>query len=147
MADALVHDAEAEAVARGRGAIARERRDTLHRARLGLHSALGGRAAHTFAERSVLPRDGQGGEEVLVELLLTVDVAEEVAEQLRREVVVEREARTVGSAASSYGFGVVSENIGWGGTAGVWVGLCGAALLLTLASAKKWRSYFKNERV
>ncbi|MDO4396981.1 MAG: MFS transporter [Oscillospiraceae bacterium] len=53
----------------------------------------------------------------------------------------------VGSAASSYGFGVVSENIGWGGTAGVWVGLCGAALLLTAASAKKWRSYFKNERV
>lgn len=56
-------------------------------------------------------------------------------------------AAYVGSAASSYGFGVVSEKIGWGGTAGVWVGLCFAALLLTLASAGKWRGFFKNERV
>lgn len=53
----------------------------------------------------------------------------------------------VGSAASSYGFGVVSEKIGWGGTAAVWLALCLTALLLTVLSAKKWRKYFKNECV
>ncbi len=52
----------------------------------------------------------------------------------------------VGSAASSYGFGVVSEKIGWGKTAGVWLGLCFTALLLTALSSKKWKRFF-NERV
>ncbi len=50
----------------------------------------------------------------------------------------------VGCAAASYGFGVISDKIGWTGTAAVWVGLCVAALILTAIAAPKWKKFVSS---
>lgn len=50
----------------------------------------------------------------------------------------------VGCAAASYGFGVISDRIGWTGTAVVWLGLCIVALLLTVAASPKWTKFIKS---
>ena len=57
----------------------------------------------------------------------------------------------IGSASSSYGFGIVSENIGWNGTIFVWLGLNVLALAAAAFSIHRWtnykRSLVKNECV
>ena len=93
---ALVHDAETEHIARGSSQITRKRGHPLHSARFGMHIALGGRVAHTFAQRAVLASYGQGGVQVAVDVIVVVSIAQQTAYGLGREIVVERQARPVG---------------------------------------------------
>lgn len=47
----------------------------------------------------------------------------------------------IGYAAASYGFGVISDKIGWNGSVFVWLGLLAATLLITLCASDKWRKF------
>ena len=51
----------------------------------------------------------------------------------------------VGCAASSYGFGVISDKIGWIGTVGVWLALGAAALVVTLISSGRWKKFIDTQ--
>lgn len=97
VADALVHDAETEHVARGCDAVARKGADAFHGAGLGFHVALGCGAAHAFAKCSVLSGYGEGGEKVAIDVAVTIGEAEQADEKLGGEIVIEREARTIGN--------------------------------------------------
>lgn len=52
----------------------------------------------------------------------------------------------IGCAAATYGFGIISDNIGWNGTVIVWIVIDIIALLFTSLNIKKWNR-FKNERI
>lgn len=47
----------------------------------------------------------------------------------------------IGYAAASYGFGVISDKIGWNGSVFVWLGLLVATLLITLCACGKWNKF------
>ncbi len=47
----------------------------------------------------------------------------------------------VGCAAATYGFGVISDKIGWNGSIFVWIGLAVTALLVTLSASGKWKKF------
>lgn len=47
----------------------------------------------------------------------------------------------VGCAIASYGFGVISDKIGWNGSVFVWLGLVLATLLITLCASDKWKKF------
>ena len=47
----------------------------------------------------------------------------------------------VGYAIASYGFGVISDKIGWTGSVFVWLGLVIATLLITLCASGKWKKF------
>ncbi len=49
-----------------------------------------------------------------------------------------------GCAAASYGFGVISDNIGWNGTILVWLGLAALAFVITAIPLKKWNKFIKT---
>ncbi len=51
----------------------------------------------------------------------------------------------VGCAAASYGFGVISDMIGWNGTIIVWLALDAFAMLVTLLATGKWKKFIKGE--
>ncbi len=51
----------------------------------------------------------------------------------------------VGCAAASYGFGVISDMIGWNGTIIVWLVLDVLAMLITFSATGKWKRFIKNE--
>lgn len=53
----------------------------------------------------------------------------------------------IGCAAATYGFGIISDNIGWNGTVIVWIVIDVIALLFTTANIKKWNRFKKNERL
>ena len=44
----------------------------------------------------------------------------------------------VGSAVSTYGFAVISEQSGWNTTIGMWIAIAALGTVLCFASAKKW---------
>ena len=96
MANALVHDAEAQRVAVGSSAVSRERAHAFHRARFGSHIVLCCRALHAFAQRAVDTCHGQGGQQVAVDGVVGVSVAQQAAQQLRCDVIIKRESRAVG---------------------------------------------------
>lgn len=50
----------------------------------------------------------------------------------------------VGCATASYGFGVISDKIGWNGSVFVWIGLTGVATLITLVASRKWKKFKAN---
>ncbi len=54
-------------------------------------------------------------------------------------------AAYVGSAISSYGFGLLSERFGWGFTVISWIVLGLSAIVLLLLSVKKWNRFRKGE--
>ena len=47
----------------------------------------------------------------------------------------------VGCAAATYGFGVISDKIGWNGSIFVWIGLMISALVITLSASGKWKKF------
>lgn len=47
----------------------------------------------------------------------------------------------VGCAVASYGFGVISDKIGWNGSVFVWIGLVISTLLVTLYASAKWKEF------
>lgn len=47
----------------------------------------------------------------------------------------------IGYASASYGFGVISDKIGWNGSVFVWLGLLAATLLITLCALGKWKKF------
>ena len=47
----------------------------------------------------------------------------------------------IGYAVASYGFGVVSDKIGWNGSVFVWLGLLAVTLLITLCASVKWKKF------
>ena len=47
----------------------------------------------------------------------------------------------VGCAAATYGFGVISDKIGWNGSIFVWIGLVITAMLITLSASGKWKKF------
>lgn len=47
----------------------------------------------------------------------------------------------VGCAAATYGFGVISDKIGWNGSIFVWIGLVVTAMLITLFASGKWKRF------
>ena len=47
----------------------------------------------------------------------------------------------VGCAIASYGFGVISDKIGWNGSVFVWLTLVIAILLITLCASGKWKKF------
>ena len=51
----------------------------------------------------------------------------------------------VGCAIASYGFGVISDKIGWNGTIIVWLALDAFAMLVTFLATNKWKKYIKGE--
>jgi OPA family glycerol-3-phosphate transporter-like MFS transporter len=51
----------------------------------------------------------------------------------------------VGCAAASYGFGVISDKIGWNGTIIVWLVLDAVGMLITLLATGKWKRFIKGE--
>lgn len=51
----------------------------------------------------------------------------------------------VGCAAASYGFGVISDKIGWNGTIVVWLVLDAVGMLITLLATGKWKRFIKGE--
>ena len=73
-----------------------KRLDTRHRACLGPHIAIGRRATKPLAERAVASGDGQRGKQGLVGLRVMVVEAQEVDEEVGRDIIVEREATTIG---------------------------------------------------
>lgn len=50
----------------------------------------------------------------------------------------------VGCAAASYGFGVISDKIGWNGTVVVWLAIDIAAVIFTTLASLKWRKFIKK---
>lgn len=46
-----------------------------------------------------------------------------------------------GYAIAAYGFGVISDKIGWNGSVFVWIGLVIATLLITLCASGKWKKF------
>lgn len=50
-------------------------------------------------------------------------------------------ATYVGSSLSTYGFGAVAEACGWMPVVGIWIGICGAGMVLMLAVKKKWARF------
>ncbi|MEE1503195.1 MAG: MFS transporter [Acutalibacteraceae bacterium] len=53
----------------------------------------------------------------------------------------------VGCAAATYGFGVISDKIGWNGSIFVWIGLAITALLVTLSASGKWKRFKESTTV
>jgi len=53
----------------------------------------------------------------------------------------------VGCAAATYGFGVISDKIGWNGSIFVWIGLTIAALLVSLSASGKWKRFKESTTV
>jgi OPA family glycerol-3-phosphate transporter-like MFS transporter len=51
----------------------------------------------------------------------------------------------IGCAAATYGFGIISDNIGWNGTVIVWIVIDIIALLFTTLNIKKWNRFKQNE--
>jgi OPA family glycerol-3-phosphate transporter-like MFS transporter len=51
----------------------------------------------------------------------------------------------IGCAAATYGFGIISDNIGWNGTVIVWIVIDIIALLFTASNIKKWNRFKQNE--
>lgn len=47
----------------------------------------------------------------------------------------------IGCAIASYGFGVISDKIGWNGSVFIWLGLVIATLLITLCASGKWKKF------
>lgn len=47
----------------------------------------------------------------------------------------------IGCAAATYGFGIISDNIGWNGTVVVWIVIDLIALLFTSLNIKKWNRF------
>ena len=93
---ALVHDAEAEAVAVGCRGVAGQCAHAVQGARLGLHVAVGRAALHAVFQGAVLTGDGQGGDEVGIDFLMVPDVAQQGYYLVGRGIVVERQSRAVG---------------------------------------------------
>lgn len=50
----------------------------------------------------------------------------------------------VGCAAASYGFGVISDNIGWNGTIFVWLGMAVLAAIITAIPLRKWKKFISG---
>ena len=50
----------------------------------------------------------------------------------------------VGCAAASYGFGVISDAIGWNGTILVWLGMALVAALITAIPLRKWKKFIQG---
>ena len=46
-----------------------------------------------------------------------------------------------GCAAASYGFGIISDRIGWNGTVFVWIGLAVITFLITLGATGRWKKF------
>ena len=76
--------------------VAAEGADAFHGAGFGAHVPIGCASAHTAAERAVLAGDGERGQEVVVDVLVLIGIAQEAEEEFGRGVVVERKAATVG---------------------------------------------------
>ena len=93
---ALIEEGKGEVVAVGSLGVAAEGADTFHGAGFGAHVPIGRASAHTAAERAVLAGDGERGQEVVVDVLVLIGIAQEAEEEFGRGVVVEREAATVG---------------------------------------------------
>ncbi len=53
----------------------------------------------------------------------------------------------VGCAAATYGFGVISDKIGWNGSIFVWIGLAITALLVTLLASGKWKRFKESTAI
>jgi OPA family glycerol-3-phosphate transporter-like MFS transporter len=53
----------------------------------------------------------------------------------------------IGCAAATYGFGIISDSIGWNGTVIVWIVIDVIALLFTTLNIKKWNRFKNNERL
>lgn len=51
----------------------------------------------------------------------------------------------IGCAAASYGFGVISDKIGWNGSILVWLAIDIAAVVFTVISGVKWKKFIKNK--
>ncbi|MBR2876624.1 MAG: MFS transporter, partial [Clostridia bacterium] len=49
----------------------------------------------------------------------------------------------IGCAAATYGFGIISDNIGWNGTVIVWIAIDIIALAFTLMNIRKWNRFKK----
>ncbi len=49
----------------------------------------------------------------------------------------------IGCAAATYGFGIISDNIGWNGTVVVWIVIDLIALVFTALAIKKWNRFKK----
>ena len=96
MADALVDDGKAEGVAVGGRQIARQRTDAFDGAGLGSHVAANRTRSHAALEGAVFASDGERGKEVAIDSLITIGITKSRHEELRREIVVEREPTAVG---------------------------------------------------
>ena len=53
----------------------------------------------------------------------------------------------VGCAAATYGFGVISDKIGWNGSIFVWIGLAVTAMIVTLCASGKWKKFKESTTV
>ncbi len=53
----------------------------------------------------------------------------------------------VGCAAATYGFGVISDKIGWNGSIFVWIGLAVTAFIVTLSASGKWKRFKESTTV
>ncbi len=53
----------------------------------------------------------------------------------------------VGCAAATYGFGVISDKIGWNGSIFVWIGLAITAFIVTLSASGKWKRFKESTTV
>lgn len=53
----------------------------------------------------------------------------------------------VGCAAATYGFGVISDKIGWNGSIFVWIGLVVTAMLITFSASGKWKRFKESTSV
>lgn len=52
-----------------------------------------------------------------------------------------------GCAAASYGFGIISDKIGWNGTVLVWIGLAVTTFLITLGASGRWRKFKESSKL
>ena len=52
-----------------------------------------------------------------------------------------------GYAIAAYGFGVISDKIGWTGSVFVWLGMVMATLFITLCATRKWKNYKERTSV
>ncbi len=50
-----------------------------------------------------------------------------------------------GSAVSSYGFGAIADNIGWNNTITIWLIIAALALILCIATVKRWEKFKTTE--
>ncbi|MGN1316804.1 MAG: MFS transporter [Acutalibacteraceae bacterium] len=56
-------------------------------------------------------------------------------------------AAYAGCAAASYGFGIISDKIGWNGTVLVWIGLAVITFLITLGASGRWKKFKQTSQL